>query len=222
MILCFEGSGLSARTLAWAAAQKGFEITSEPSIAELVFVSEDTPTHTNGFRELGGIRRLVEQAWYNCFCPVILTSQVPPGFTRMLGLPIYHQAETLRVIDAKERALYPEQHIVGCADPKAPLPEAYADYLDSFTCPVLKMTYEEAEFTKIAINMTLAGQVDTTNKLARAATLAGVDWETVVAALKLDGRIGPKAYLKPGHWQDSPHLLRDSVTLEAILSEPGH
>lgn len=145
---------------------------------------------------------------------LILTSQVPPGFTRALGVSnILHQPETLRIVDAEERALHPEYIAVG--GPYVFEPE-YADYLLRFQCPVLRMTWEEAEFSKIAVNMFLAAQVDATNKLAAIATTVNVDWGCVVKALKYDKRIGAHAYLKPGRWQDSKHLLRDHVTLEAI------
>ena len=92
----------------------------------------------------------------------------------------------------------------------------YADYLMAFQCPVLRMTWEEAEFSKIAVNMALAAQVDYTNRLSAAAAKVGVKWENVAKALKLDSRIGPRAYLVPGRWQNSPHLLRDAMTLSEI------
>jgi UDPglucose 6-dehydrogenase len=75
------------------------------------------------------------------------------------------------------------------------------------------MTWEDAEFTKIAINTFLAAQVDTTNRLAAAAKMVGANWGAIACALRYDARIGPKAYLQPGRWEDSRHLMRDHVTL---------
>jgi UDPglucose 6-dehydrogenase len=97
-----------------------------------------------------------------------------------------------------------------------PLPTVYASYLASFGCPILRVTWEEAELSKIAVNTFLASQVETTNRLAAAAKKVGARWERVAEALRLDARIGPKAYLNPGRWQDSRHLLRDSITLREI------
>lgn len=189
---------------------KGFPV-SYPD-ADLVFVSEDTPTDECGKRDLNVIRKLVEQA-RGCNAPIVLTSAVPPGFTRSLGFDLYHQAETLRIIDAAERAAHPEQIIVGCKDPSQPLHPSYQEYVDAFNCPVLLMTWEEAEFAKVAINMMLVCQVDATNWLSEMAVKIGAKWESVAQALRLDARIGPKAYLTPGCWQDSQHLLRDYVTM---------
>ncbi len=184
-------------------------------------MSEDTPTDAQGNRDLAPIRQLLgEASIYGV--PIVLTSQVPPGFTRSQWLlpRIYHQAETLRIKDALERALNPDYIAVGCRTCQSYglLPSVYQDYLDAFDCPKLIMTYEEAEFTKIAVNMFLAAQVDTTNRLAVAAKLSDASWLRVAEALQFDKRIGPEAYLTPGRWQDSKHLLRDHVTLEAILA----
>ena len=145
---------------------------------------------------------------------MVLTSQVPPGFTRSLGMNnIYHQAETLRIKDAESRAYSPDYIAVG--GPQG-VSRHYADYLMAFHCPILRMTWEEAEFSKIAVNMFLAAQVDTTNRLASAAEKVGADWLQVRRALKYDKRIGQEAYLTPGRWRDSRHLLRDHVTLVDI------
>mgnify|MGYP001559050183 CR=1 FL=1 len=186
------------------------------SEADLVLIAQDTPTQ-DGHRDLALIERLCRETRAEAPESVlVLQSQVPPGFTRSLGMPIYHQPETLRIGHEESGALFPGCIVVGCADPSAPLPRFYSDYLGLFVCPILKMTYEEAEFSKIAINITLAAQVDNTNRLAAAATRIGVDWSTVAQALALDPRIGHRSYLKPGRWQDSPHLMRDARTLTEI------
>ena len=78
------------------------------------------------------------------------------------------------------------------------------------------MPQANAEFAKIAINYFLAKQVDTTNELAERAALCGADWGRVARALRNDSRIGKFAYLTPGDWKKSIHLLRDYVTLNEI------
>ena len=212
-MICFLGGSHAATHLKAAAIVKGNKVCEKPENASVVFISEDTPTDSLGERNLGPIKNLIYEA-SKTSAQIVLTSQVPPGFTRSLCLQnIYHQAETLRIKDAEHRSLNPEYIAVGgpegiCSD--------YVEYLLSFHCPILRMTWEEAEFSKIAVNMMLAAQVDYTNRLSEAAEKVGAKWENVVKALKLDGRIGPSAYLTPGRWQDSKHLLRDFVTLEAI------
>lgn len=212
-MLCFLGNSHAAHHLREAAKKRGLHVITEMENAHVVFISEDTPTDDHGVRDVRPIRALIAKAAMTG-AQLVLTSQVPPGFTRSLGIEnIFHQAETLRILDAEERAMNPEYIAVG-GDAK--IGTHYANYLAAFTCPVLRMTWEEAEFSKIAVNMTLASQVDNANRLAAAAERVGAKWDVVCEALKLDSRIGARAYLKPGRWQDSRHLMRDAVTLQAL------
>ena len=215
-MICFVGSSFAPKVFRRAALIKGIKLTDDPSLAELVFVSEDTPTDAEGNRDLGVIRTLVRHIFGKTMAPIVLTSQTPPGFVRSLELPIWCQAETLRIKDALERALRPEQHIIGCEDPNAPLPKALITYFDSFPAPIFQMSYESCEFSKIAINMTLASQVDNANRLSKAAEAFKADWDDIEIVLSHDGRIGPKSYLTPGDWKKSPHLLRDYATLRSL------
>ena len=215
MKVCFLGTSHAAQHLSKAAQDKGFTLCSILRDADLVFVSEDTPTDENGVRRLPVIRALIDIATRHT-APIVLTSAVPPGFCREVGIPLWHQAEILRIKDAEFRARHPEQMIVGSATGREPIPDSYARYLAVWKCPVLRMTWEEAEFAKLAINSYLAAQVDRTNRLFKAAAKVGADWNVVRQVLVNDRRIGQHAYLEPGRWQDSPHLLRDDVTLREI------
>ena len=220
-MICFLGTSHAAEHLREAAFEKCLSLTRDPAYAEVIFISEDTPTDAEGNRDLQPIRKMFLDV-AGLGKPIVITSQVPPGFTRSLGYDqrIYHQAETLRIKDAEHRALYPEYIAIGCASYGSYelLPEAYRDYLDRFSCPKLIVQWEEAEFSKIAVNMMLAVQVDATNRLAAAAEKCGATWWFVRDIMQHDKRIGPEAYLTPGRWQDSRHLLRDSVTLEQICT----
>ena len=209
----FLGTSFAPKHLKAAAIRRGALVTEEISNASLIFVSEDAPVAQDGERDLTEIRNLIEIA-KSTGKPIVLTSQVPPGFTRSLGIErIWHQAETLRVKDAEKRAFEPEQIIVGGA---ATFSTTYSQYLYLFRCPIKWVSWETAEFSKIAINMFLASQVDTTNMLSEAARKVGANWDRVAEILRLDSRIGLEAYLTPGRWQDSLHLLRDWHTLQGI------
>ena len=220
-MICFLGTSHAPQTLAAAARAKGLAVTDNLHEADLIFVSEDTPTDAEGKRDLTPIRNLVLAAADGTDAPIVLTSQVPPGFCRALRISrLVHMAETLRIKDAEARALHPEQFILGVPDRyEYTLPIVLLRYCSAHEgARVQVMRYEEAEFAKIAINMFLASQVDTTNRLAGAAAKVGARWAPIAQVLATDKRIGPHAYLTPGRWQDSSHLLRDHVTLEAILA----
>lgn len=217
-MICFLGSSHAAEHLREAAHAKGVPLTNDPEAADVIFISEDTPTSDKGDRNLFPIHFLIEKA-KTTGAILVLTSQVPPGFTRSLGISnIFHQAETLRIKDATYRALNPDYIVIGCPAYISYdlLPSAYRMYLDVFNCPKFPVTYEDAEFSKIAVNMTLAAQVESANKLSVAAHKCGASWWHVAEVLRMDKRIGKESYLTPGRWQDSKHLLRDYVTLEAL------
>ena len=212
-MISFIGTSFAPTHLKAAAIKRGFQVTDDYTKADLVFVSEDTPTWL-GRRDVSYIRNILRGITTRGV--LVLTSQVYPGFTRSLGRPIYHMAETLRVKDAEERALHPEQFIIGCEFPERPLPTALLNYVAPFNCPVFRMTWEEAEFAKIAINMTLAAQVDSANRLSKLAEKLEVDWDVIKTVLKHDRRIGKYSYLEPGDWKKSSHLLRDYVTVQDL------
>lgn len=213
-MICILGDSHAPTIFRKAANYHGLAQTDDPAKADVVFVSQDTPTDSRGERDLDTVRQLVYSV--KTSGTLVLTSQVPVGFTRSLNLPIYHQSETLRIRDAFERAIYPEQHIIGCANPDQDLPLKFKEYLWAFNmAPIVKMTFEEAEFCKIAINMTLISQVENTNRLYAYSHPRGIDWDKIKQVLKNDRRIGKYSYLTPGNWKDSKHLMRDWVTFEA-------
>lgn len=222
-MIYFLGSSYAAVTLREAARRRGLRLADHIDEATLVFVSEDTPTNENGERDLGRIVKMIRTVGDGI--PIVLTSQVPPGFTREQSFqwrsaswsaPLYHQAETLRIEDGLQRAMYPEMFIVGLFQSHYAIVPAYQEYLEAFDCPIFKVKYEEAEFAKIAINAFLISQVETANMLSAAARKIGADWGKVSQILRRDSRIGKYSYLTPGRWQDSRHLLRDFVTLTNI------
>ena len=195
------------------AAFRGLHITNAVQEADLILIAEDMPTDEQGNRVTGHIENFVHQ-YRKQDKPIILMSQVAPGFCRRQGYAnLYHYPETLRIKDSYERACHPDYIILGS---DGSLCDEVVDYASAFKCPQYHMFYEDAEFAKIAVNTALASQVDYANLMSAACKKLGADWNTVSEAIKNDKRIGQHAYLTPGRWQDSLHLLRDSVTLKEI------
>lgn len=194
---------------------------------ELVFVSLDIQTDQQNQSQTGPLLELVEGVAPHLKkdCVLVLLSQVSPGFTRKLRADLLHtsavgevlyQVETLIFGRAVERALYPERFMVGTVDPKREIPPVLKRWHESFGCPVIAMRYESAELAKIAINFFLVSSVSTTNTLAALCEHIGADWGEIVPALRLDARIGPKAYLAPGLGLAGGNLERDLVTVEQL------
>ncbi len=218
---------------ALAAAQARLHFTQDPGQlgrCGLIFLSLDVETGDGGVSDLCPIEdmlRLVVDASRPGTAVAIL-SQVPPGTLRRWdidygarGLALFYQVETLVIGRALDRALRPERFIVGCAAPEQALPDLYARYLASFGCPVLRLNYESAEISKVAINAFLASSVSTTNMLAELCERVGADWSAITETLRLDRRIGPHAYLAPGLGLSGGNIERDLATLRLLSDRHG-
>ncbi len=205
--------------------------TADLAKCNLVFVTLDIKTNDQNQSDTHPLESLIDLvvASLRPNSNLVLLSQVNPGFTRSLRKrllsntacrisEVYYQVETLIFGRAVERALYPERYMVGMKDPTRPLPESLHRWHTAFDCPVLVMKYESAELAKIAINFFLVSSVATTNTLAEVCEGIGADWSEIAPALRLDARIGPKAYLNPGLGIAGGNLERDLVTVKRLVS----
>ncbi len=196
----------------------------------LVFYALDVRTNEANESDLGPLTGLIEktsQALSKDAVAVVM-SQVRPGYMRSLvgrtGFGPerwFYQVETLIFGAAVKRAMEPERFIVGAAEPAAALPRELSAWQSAFGCPVLVMRYESAELAKIAINLFLVSTVSTTNTLAELCETIGADWTEIAPALRLDKRIGPHAYLKPGLGIAGGNLERDLVTVRGLAAGFG-
>jgi len=188
---------------------------------DIVYISQDVPTDNDGKSDLTIIESLIRKAAQNILpdALIIILCQVPPGFSRKMQKyhkNLYYQVETLVFGQAFERAIFPERIIIGAEDPCIPISTDFQIVLDKFSCPILLMDFESAEFTKISINAFLAASIITTNELNRIGNTVGAKWGNVKKALQLDKRIGPNAYLKPGLGISGGNIERDLQTLDDL------
>ena len=194
--------------------------------ADLVFISGDVTTDETGRSDLSATHSLIAKAAPQLGGKglLVILCQVPPGFTRKLAVPEerrFYQVETLVFGQAVQRALAPERFIVGCSDPAREIPAPYQEFLAAFGCPVLRMGYESAELSKIAINCCLVASVSVANTLAELCEKIGAAWSEIVPALRLDRRIGQHAYLAPGLGIAGGNLERDLATVMRFAREHG-
>ena len=191
------------------------------SECDIVYISQDVPTDDFGRSDLSGIETLIDLAAQNVSedARIVILCQVPPGFTRRMKKyhsNISYQVETLIFGQAFTRVVTPERIIVGVDNPEIPLDADFSSILARFSCPILLMNYESAEFTKISINAFLAASITTTNSLNEIAKSVGAKWDSVKQAIQLDRRIGPYAYLKPGLGISGGNIERDLQTLDEL------
>jgi UDPglucose 6-dehydrogenase len=184
--------------------------------AEVLWVAFDTPVDDHDEADVGFVRARLEQV-ADAVRPgtlVLVSSQVPVGFTRRLertwqgrGLRFACSPENLRLGKALDSFRRPERVIVGVRD-AADQPRL-AELFAPFCQRIEWMTVESAEMTKHALNAFLATSVTFINELARLCEAVGADAKEVERGLKSEARIGPKAYLSPGAAFAGGTLARD-------------
>lgn len=193
----------------------------ELSNCEIIYISQDVPTDDSGNSDLKEVEKLIKLAskMASSATQIIILCQVPPGFTREMKKyhsNISYQVETLIFGEAFSRALQPERIIIGVDKPNMPLGSNYNSILMSFSCPIISVDFETAEFTKLSINAYLAASIATTNSLSGLATTIGADWTLIKESLMLDKRIGKYAYLSPGLGISGGNIERDLRTLDNL------
>lgn len=201
---------------------------------ELVVLSRDVPTDANDASDPSVVMDLLERLMPHLApgATLAIMSQISPGTMRAIEarlrgarpdwpVSLVYWVETLVFGRALERFLAPERVILGCADPRAPLPRVLEDGLRRFGCPLFPMRYESAELAKTAINLYLCAAVTYANTLSDLCERTGADWSEMVPALKADARIGPSAYIRPGLGIAGGNLERDMVTLRELGAAGG-
>lgn len=207
---------------------------SELQSCDVVCIAKDTPTNERDEVGLADLNTLIEKIIPHVKNGVefVVMSQVPAGFTRELdahirrarrdlAFSLIYWAETIVVGDAVSRFLRPGRIILGSQYPSLSLTSRITKLLAAFSCPILYMKWESAELTKAAINFYLAISVTFSNILADICEAVGGDISEIIPALRLDKRIGPHAYLKPGLGLSGGHLERDVVMLTRLAANRG-
>jgi UDPglucose 6-dehydrogenase len=184
--------------------------------ADILWVAFDTPIDERDEADVAFVRDRLE-AVARSIRPgtlVLVSSQVPVGFTRSLekdwkgrGLRFACSPENLRLGKAVESFEHPERVVVGVrSDADKPL---LAALFEPFCRTIEWMSVESAEMTKHAVNAFLATSVTFINELARLCEAVGADAKEVERGLRSEGRIGPRAYLSPGAAFAGGTLARD-------------
>jgi UDPglucose 6-dehydrogenase len=210
--------------------------------SEISFVIVPTPSDERGafslqyakwgFHEIG--RALANK---NAYHDVIMTSTVLPGSCRYGLLPILEKAsgkvcgrdfglcyspEFIALGSVIHDFLNPDFTLVGEFDERAgtQLEACYAEIMENKP-PCRRMTLENAELTKIALNTFVTTKIAYANMIAELCSrLPGGDVDVVTNALGLDTRIGGK-YLKGALGYGGPCFPRDNVALSFFAHAVG-
>lgn len=210
--------------------------------SDLSFVIVPTPSNEKGafslqyaawaFRKIGHALAS-KDAYHN----VVLTSTVLPGSMRYGLLPILekesgktcgkdfglcYSPEFIALGSVIHNFLNPDFTLVGEFDETSGslLEAAYAGIMSN-NPPCQRMSLENAELTKIALNTFVTTKIAYANMLSDLCErIPGGDVDVVCGAIGLDQRIGRK-YLKGALGYGGPCFPRDNVALSFISKELG-
>lgn len=216
-------------------------VTEAVGESDVIFVVVPTPTDERGAFALDYAR----SAMYSVgaalrdapgYRLVVLSSTVLPGATRHQLLPALEQAsgrrcgkdfglcyspEFIALGSVIHDFLHPDFVLIGQVDERAGtlLEQAYTGLLDQPRCA--RMSLENAELTKIAVNTLVTTKITFANLLAALCEqIPGGDVDVVAGAVGLDRRIGV-SYLKGGLGYGGPCFPRDNVALGFLANQLG-
>ncbi len=210
--------------------KKSLRFTCDPAPAltdaEVVWIAFDTPVDEQDNADPSYIEKNFEiiSGFIRNQAKIIISSQVPVGFTRHLSQKFHekypgknvffsYSPENLRLGKALKTFLEPDRIVIGT------LPEDKALFLPIFSSISNRqewMSIESAEMTKHAINSFLATSICFANEIATLCEYVGANAKEVERGLKTEERIGPKAYLTPGNAFSGGTLARDIRFLQKL------
>ncbi len=210
--------------------------------SEISFIVVPTPSNNDGaftskpaldvFEKIG--LALKNKSSYHV---VVLTSTVLPGITRSLLIPalekssgkqcgldfgICYNPEFIALGSVINDFLNPDFYLLGEFDKKSGnLLEQVHNKVSRNSAPVKRMTIENAELAKIALNSFVTMKISFANILADLCMkIPSGDVDKVSSALGLDSRIGRK-YLTGGMGFAGPCFPRDNVALNYFGKKVG-
>jgi UDPglucose 6-dehydrogenase len=200
--------------------------------ADFALLAIDTPV---GDRDESDLAPIFEQAGLvaeHASGPFVLcvTSQVPVGTCEDIAavvqkrqpghrISVAYVPEFLRLGAALHTFREADRWVVGCDDPA--VAARVAELYEPLGRPIHRVGRRSAEMAKHACNAFLATSISFINQIADLCEATGADVGEVVQILRLDQRIGPRAYLSPGLGYTGGTLGREVRALQHLGAAHG-
>lgn len=191
-----------------------FEGFSEAWKAKYNWLAVDTPVNERDEVDLAPLRKIVSKITGT----LIINSQVPLGFCESVAkdhaLQVAYIPENLRLGQGIETFMRADRTVIGAESPQ--LREEIRGFLAGVESEFVLCDLATAEMIKHATNAFLATSISFSNELARIGEKYGVNNQLVGEALRMDKRIGKKAYVVPGLGFAGGTLPRDLRVLQDL------
>ncbi len=188
--------------------------------ADAIWLAVDTPVSENDKPNVGPLVEISQQVRAKSLQPRVfaVSSQVPIGFCAGLNAlfegKVAYIPENLRLGQGIATFAKADRTVIGGATDETS--QYVQNLLKNFQTSFILCDLPTAEMVKHANNAFLATSISFANEMARIGSHFGVDSYKVAQALKLDSRIGTKAYVAPGLGFAGGTLPRDLRVLEAL------
>ncbi len=199
--------------------------------AEIVFIAVGTPSDEQGRANLVHVMSVAEQIGQHLTHPIVVVtkSTVPIGTNRLIRetiqqfskspCPVISNPEFLREGSAVDDFFHPDRIVIGGDDQKAL--DKVTELYSSLKSPIVTTSLETAELIKYASNAYLATQISFINSVAQVAEAVGADVAEVAEGMRLDQRIGKKAFLHAGLGYGGSCFPKDVRALISIAADQG-
>lgn len=176
---------------------------------DIAFIAVGTPANEDGTANLRYVQTAASEIGKNLKGPVAIVtkSSVPIGTSRMVRalvaaeydgeFEVLSNPEFLREGTALADFMNPDRIVIGGAEGSEAVHKVRRLY-EVLDAPVLITNPETAEMIKYASNSYLATQISFINSIAQICEHVGADVTEVAKGMKLDARIGSKAFLQAG------------------------
>lgn len=179
------------------------------SESEIIFIAVGTPPGADGKADLQYVVSVAEEIGQNLknYQVIVNKSTVPIGTGEMVkstiakfykgDFDVVSNPEFLKEGSAIEDFMHPDRVVIGSNNGKRAV-ERISKLYEVLDCPILVTDLEAAEMIKYASNSFLAVEISFINSLANLCEKVGANVTEVAKGMRLDKRIGSKAFLDAG------------------------
>ena len=198
--------------------------------AEIIFIAVGTPSDEKGKADLKYVKAAAEEIGKNLdhYTIIVNKSTVPIGTGEMVKTTIkkYYKKdfdvvsnpEFLKEGAALDDFFHPDRVVIGVNGSKKAA-ERIAELYKVLNCPIVVTNLETAEMIKYASNSFLATQISFINSIANVCEKVGADVTDVSRGMKLDKRIGERAFLNAGVGYGGSCFPKDVSAMVEIARE---
>ncbi len=198
--------------------------------AEIVFIAVGTPSDGKGKADLKYVTAAAEDIGKNLnhYAIIVNKSTVPIGTGEMVkntikkyykeDFDVVSNPEFLKEGAALDDFFHPDRVVIGVNGSKKAA-ERIAELYKVLNCPIVVTNLETAEMIKYASNSYLATQISFINSIANICEKVGADVTDVSRGMKLDKRIGERAFLNAGIGYGGSCFPKDVSAMVEIAKE---